>query len=570
MNTQKSFFKTKTAEERQQLIRQNMMANTIANTSPDYKKSVQEIQQSANEQQPQLISVTLMQLRPFDGNPRKTKNPKFEEIKESIRMRGLDFAPNITKRPCDDFYIIADGGNTRLQALNELWEETQDPKYWSIRCLYKPWDGDENQGTLSCLIGHLTENDLRGDLSFVERALAIAEIKAMYEKTDDQKLSHRQLSEKLKSDGYSVSYSLLARMEQCLTYLYPYIPNVLLAGMGKPQIEKLLALHNNALSVWQKQLFDDSTFLSIWEKVLRDVDAEPQSFHLAHVQDELIGAMVTKLDNGTTYEDIRFEVDIDEQKRRREDKAFQTSFQNNNGEPVHNFIPSLSESDNNTVNNEDKKTQPQKNKTSEPKLPKTPVQPDNSNDQNNTNNGKQQVSDPNNTQENNSHQSIFDQFGMTPGMSLREQQLKRAEDNGLTFAYTGLQPVNDIWQIFPAFDSFNRLTAEANGLAYDIFQAVGLNPKTLIQYLNAENDISDFTFTLAPLPAGAKDNPLSESIYELMTMLASDKHTDMLSWTIPEELLVGNEHMDATISDVLLVKIFRLIRIVRRMREHLR
>ncbi|WP_165817777.1 ParB family protein [Aggregatibacter segnis] len=547
-----------------------MMANTIANTSPDYKKSVQEIQQSANEQQPQLISVTLMQLRPFDGNPRKTKNPKFEEIKESIRMRGLDFAPNITKRPGDDFYIIADGGNTRLQALNELWEETQDPKYWSIRCLYKPWDGDENQGTLSCLIGHLTENDLRGDLSFVERALAIAEIKAMYEKTDDQKLSHRQLSEKLKSDGYSVSYSLLARMEQCLTYLYPYIPNVLLAGMGKPQIEKLLALHNNALSVWQKQLFDDSTFLSIWEKVLRDVDAEPQSFHLAHVQDELIGAMVTKLDNGTTYEDIRFEVDIDEQKRRREDKAFQTSFQNNNGEPVHNFIPSLSESDNNTVNNEDKKTQPQKNKTSEPKLPKTPVQPDNSNDQNNTNNGKQQVSDPNNTQENNSHQSIFDQFGMTPGMSLREQQLKRAEDNGLTFAYTGLQPVNDIWQIFPAFDSFNRLTAEANGLAYDIFQAVGLNPKTLIQYLNAENDISDFTFTLAPLPAGAKDNPLSESIYELMTMLASDKHTDMLSWTIPEELLVGNEHMDATISDVLLVKIFRLIRIVRRMREHLR
>lgn len=570
MNTQKSFFKTKTAEERQQLIRQNMMANTIANTSPDYKKSVQEIQQSANEQQPQLISVTLMQLRPFDGNPRKTKNPKFEEIKESIRMRGLDFAPNITKRPGDDFYIIADGGNTRLQALNELWEETQDPKYWSIRCLYKPWDGDENQGTLSCLIGHLTENDLRGDLSFVERALAIAEIKAMYEKTDDQKLSHRQLSEKLKSDGYSVSYSLLARMEQCLTYLYPYIPNVLLAGMGKPQIEKLLALHNNALSVWQKQLFDDSTFLSIWEKVLRDVDAEPQSFHLAHVQDELIGAMVTKLDNGTTYEDIRFEVDIDEQKRRREDKAFQTSFQNNNGEPVHNFIPSLSESDNNTVNNEDKKTQPQKNKTSEPKLPKTPVQPDNSNDQNNTNNGKQQVSAPNNTQENNSHQSIFDQFGMTPGMSLREQQLKRAEDNGLTFAYTGLQPVNDIWQIFPAFDSFNRLTAEANGLAYDIFQAVGLNPKTLIQYLNAENDISDFTFTLAPLPAGAKDNPLSESIYELMTMLASDKHTDMLSWTIPEELLVGNEHMDATISDVLLVKIFRLIRIVRRMREHLR
>lgn len=562
MNTQKSFFKTKTAEERQQLIRQNMMATQIANTSPDYKKSVQEIQQSANEQQPQLISVTLMQLRPFDGNPRKTKNPKFEEIKESIRMRGLDFAPNITKRPGDDFYIIADGGNTRLQALNELWEETRDPKYWSIRCLYKPWNGNENEGTLSCLIGHLTENDLRGDLSFVERALAIAEIKAMYEKNDEKKLSHRQLSERLKTDGYGISYSLLAKMESCLVHLYPYIPNVLLAGMGKPQIEKLLVLYNNALSLWKKQLFDDSVFLEIWEKVLSTFDSEPQSFHLSYVQDELIGAMVTVLNNGTTYEDIRFEVDIDEQKRRREEKAFQTSFQNNNGEPVHNPVQSLSELDNNTVNNKEKNTQPQKNKISEPKIVKTPVKPENSNDSD--------ITDNDDVQKNNNHQSIFDQFGMTPGMSLREQQQKRAEDNGLTFANTGHQPVTDIWQIFPAFDSFNRLTAEANGLAYDIFKAVGLNPKTLIQYLNAEKNISDFTFTLAPLPTEAKGNQLSESIYELMVMLASDKHTDMLSWTIPEELLVGNEQMNAAISDILLVKIFRLIRIVRRMREHLR
>ncbi|MCL7827345.1 ParB family protein [Pasteurella multocida] len=566
----KALFKTRTAEERQQLIRQNMMATPIANTSPDYKKSIEEIQQSTNDQQPQLINVTLMQLRPFDGNPRKTKNPKFEEIKESIRMRGLDFAPNITKRPGDDFYIIADGGNTRLQALNELWEETKDPKYWSIRCLYKPWKtGNENEGTLSCLIGHLTENDLRGDLSFIERALAIAEIKAMYEKADEPKLSHRQLSERLKVDGYSVSYSLLARMEQCLTYLYPYIPNVLLAGMGKPQIEKLLVLYNNALSLWKKQLVDDSNFLLIWEKVLSAFDTEPQSFNLAHIQDELIGAMVTTLNNGITYEDIRFEVDIDEKKRRREEKVFQTSFQNNNGEPVNNQVPSLSVQDNHTINNDEKNIQHSNTKPADPKPVKRSIQSDSLNELSITDT-PEHMSNLGDTQEHNNHQkSIFDQFGMTPGMSLREQQIKRAEDNGLTFAFTGLQPVNDIWQIFPAFDSFKRLAAEANGLVYDIFQEVGLNPKVLIQYLNAENDINDFTFTLSPLPT-EKRSPLSESIYELVAMLASDNHTDMQSWTIPEELLVGSNSMNATISDILLVKIFRLIRIVRRMREHLR
>lgn len=73
-NKPKSFFKRPTAAERQQAIRQGMQVEPIANTIPDYNKSVEAIKQSALEQQPQLITVNLMQLRPFDGNPRKTQN----------------------------------------------------------------------------------------------------------------------------------------------------------------------------------------------------------------------------------------------------------------------------------------------------------------------------------------------------------------------------------------------------------------------------------------------------------------------------------------------------------------
>ena len=84
------------------------------------------------------ITVTLDKLRPYEHNPRKTRNPNFEMIKESIRRRGLDHKPNITQRPGEPFYIIADGGNTRIQALKELFTETQDQRFWSIECLYKP------------------------------------------------------------------------------------------------------------------------------------------------------------------------------------------------------------------------------------------------------------------------------------------------------------------------------------------------------------------------------------------------------------------------------------------------
>ena len=41
--------------------------------------------------------VTLDQLRPYDHDPRKKRNPAYEEIKASIRERGLDAAPAITR-----------------------------------------------------------------------------------------------------------------------------------------------------------------------------------------------------------------------------------------------------------------------------------------------------------------------------------------------------------------------------------------------------------------------------------------------------------------------------------------
>lgn len=46
-----------------------------------------------------LMPVALNQLRAFDLNPRLTKNPEYDEIKESIRNRGLDYPPQITQRP---------------------------------------------------------------------------------------------------------------------------------------------------------------------------------------------------------------------------------------------------------------------------------------------------------------------------------------------------------------------------------------------------------------------------------------------------------------------------------------
>ncbi len=66
--------------------------------------------------------VTLEQLRPYEHNPRFIRNPLFDDIKASIRERGLDQPPPITRRPGGTYFIIRNGGNTRLAILGELWQ----------------------------------------------------------------------------------------------------------------------------------------------------------------------------------------------------------------------------------------------------------------------------------------------------------------------------------------------------------------------------------------------------------------------------------------------------------------
>ncbi|VEA06798.1 Protein with ParB-like nuclease domain inPFGI-1-like cluster [Salmonella enterica subsp. salamae] len=185
--------------------------------------------------------VTLEQLRPYDLNPRLMRNPSYDDIKESIRRRGLDTPPPITRRPDQEWFIIANGGNTRLSILNELWRETHDERFWRIQCLYKPWAGTSAQpmlGELRCLIGHLAENDMHGKLSFIERALGINKARELYQQVEECQLSQRELAEHLKNDGYPINQSHISRMEQALEYLLPCIPEVLYAGMGRSQVEK--------------------------------------------------------------------------------------------------------------------------------------------------------------------------------------------------------------------------------------------------------------------------------------------------------------------------------------------
>lgn len=279
-----------------ELIERQMGAKGFSSNAAPLKRLTDPLQDTP-------MVVTLDQLRSYEHNPRKTRNPLYDEIKASIKARGLDQPPLITRRPGEDHYIIRNGGNTRLEILNELWRETKDEQFFRIHCLFKPW-----QSEINALAGHLAENELHGQLSFIDKAQGIAQIKAMYEEHDGEQLSLRKLSDRLKQDGYPVSHSLLGHMLECVNSILPALPNTLMQGLGRAQVAKLIVLKNNLTKVWDKYDDSGSDFFEFWLTVLAAHDTGVDSYNYEVIQDELIGQMSAML--GQSYNILELDLAV--------------------------------------------------------------------------------------------------------------------------------------------------------------------------------------------------------------------------------------------------------------------
>jgi len=250
--------------------------------------------------------VTLDQLRPYDHDPRVKLNPAYEEIKASIRERGLDAAPAITRRPGEAYYIIRNGGNTRLAILRELWSETKDEQFFRISCLFRPWP---ERGEIITLTGHLAENELRGNLTFIERALGVERARELYEQETGKPLSQSELARKLVADGYPIQQSHISRMSDAVRYLLPAIPTVLYAGLGRHQVERLAVMRSMGKLVWERHARDRALtvdFDGFFQDVLAQFDVQGEEFSVPRVQDELVGEMAELFD--VSYDMLTFEL----------------------------------------------------------------------------------------------------------------------------------------------------------------------------------------------------------------------------------------------------------------------
>lgn len=293
------FFSQNMKANEQNTESQRNLANELL--AGNFNKSGAAVNQLSDPLVDTPMVVTLDELKPYELNPRLIRNPMFDEIKASIRERGLDAPPAITRRPGAAHYIIRNGGNTRLTILNELWKETRDERFFRIHCLFRPW-----QSEIVALTGHLAENELHGKLVYIERALAIEKIQGIYEQELHQPLNQLQLAQKLTADGYPIERTEVSRLKATVEYLLPVIPNMLYDGMGMRPIRKLLSLRKTANDVWDdlaasKKLNLYQTFDDVFSEVLSTLDEPSQEFDFSALNDQLTAYIAQIFDCNYVY-----------------------------------------------------------------------------------------------------------------------------------------------------------------------------------------------------------------------------------------------------------------------------
>lgn len=510
------------------------------------------------------MMVTLDELRPYELDPRKTRNPLYEEIKESIRERGLDAPPAITRRPGADHYVIRNGGNTRLAVLRELWSETRDERFFRISCLFRPWP---ERGEIVALTGHLVENELHGGLSFIERALGVEKLRELYEQEDGKPVSQSELARRLRADGYPVLQPHISRMQEAIQHLLPAIPNVLYGGLGRHQVEQLIGLRRAGARSWEARSSGDGAdldFDTLFQQVLAEFDLSPDQFDLERVQDELVGQMADLL--GEKYDTLAFEFTVPE-RRALPPVAPETAAPSSDTQEM---TPSRSRS-------------PSDHEAAAVPLP---VQPSGYLDADDD--------EPNGEEDEDGTAALVRNHVLTPASSSdRVQTIQRLvadhlgeepedfESNALKaipVQADGLYPVSDIWRIDPGLDTPDRLRVHIAQFAREIADEAGLadwidEREDGIGFACVPNEHESGTQPRALLSRGtiallhamsAPYNPGNRSSRVETIHLVRDLGPVLLGWAQQDTATTSPAQR---LGDDGLVKLFRLIRLSRRLLE---
>ncbi|GKW07683.1 ParB family protein [Pectobacterium carotovorum] len=526
--------------------------------------------------------LTLDQMGPHPDNPRTKRNPKYEDIKESIRHRGLDTVLKVTRDPnVPDLYVFSDGGNTRYEILSELWQETGEERFFRHTVIFKPWPG-----RLQCVIGHLAENEVRGELTFIEKAFGIQKARGIYEEQLGKSVSLRELATLLTEAGLPTDSSSISRMESTITFLFPYMPNLLESGLSRTQVYNIISLRAVAESVWSSYDFRATPLMSfedVFGGCCKKFDS-PDDWSLEMFRDEFIGALVSALPHPSLNYD-RWVMELDPKVRNQRKLFGETDplpafvhepppeAANKNKSDDETGLKAVPPSSQQSGKNDDRQHFSAPPSTSVPPSLNSATdehrQHTDEHDDENAEDSESLVNDNafshdnlsgyNVSLANSQSQSADNQTAFSLPSGEHSTQQLASSASVLSFANGGLEPVSDIWQISAFQDDIEHLQGSAYRLAFELAEVMGY-----------PGEIQE---AKGPLDAGYIAPMTSKTPFILflngLTGEQSGEPFNMFSFCLN---IIGsaNKGDSPVLDDEYTVKILRLIRVLRRLREHQR
>lgn len=195
--------------------------------------------------EPMVIPVHVRDIRTRVINPRGSANVRRQEISDSLREAGFTQVIDITRRPGDEFYITAAGGDTRVEEAQCLCEESGEARFCEPMFRFVPWVN------ASTVMGNaLAENLVRGDMGWWETASAVMRQKALLEEDLGTPLSIRKLAERLSAQGIPVGKSA-ASLYQFATSHLAALSDAAKAALTKEAATALQPLFNAVVRLQQ-------------------------------------------------------------------------------------------------------------------------------------------------------------------------------------------------------------------------------------------------------------------------------------------------------------------------------
>lgn len=215
-----------------------------------------------------IVPIDISLIEPYQHNPRLYDNPKFDTIKESIRERGVLQRLIVTKRPDTEKFTLCQGGNTRLKCLQELHQETSDPKFGTAYCELRPWRDETD-----LMVGHVVENELRGNLNWHEKSRMAVTLHQMFAALAADKLPDREFERLLQSKGVTIHHQLMHIHRYTVGTLEAVMPNQLRRGLARRPVTRIMKTDRALRSIWTSAAMSEQKFDEIFRATLTKFDA---------------------------------------------------------------------------------------------------------------------------------------------------------------------------------------------------------------------------------------------------------------------------------------------------------